>query len=239
MVQKIFAGFSLVLLCAALPVAVAAEPANPDRRSIHVSGQAQIQVVPDMATLQMGVDQVDAEIAAAEAHANQALSRFLKQARKLGIAERDLQAAGQQVSAEYEWLNEPRQRRLVGYRVSRDVAVIVRDLRQLGPVLQAATAAGLNRIGNPDLASGAAEALEKQALELAADDAKARANLVAQRLGARLGPVRNIHVQDQGNRPVPMKMMARMESASSDMPVAAGEISISATLQVEFELLEP
>ena len=239
MVQKMFAGVTLVLLGASLAVSAAAESAETDRRSIHVSGQAQIQVVPDMATLQMGVDQVDAEIAAAEARANQALSAFLKQARKLGVAGRDLQAAGQQVSAEYEWLEQPRQRRLVGYRVSRDVAVIVRDLRQLGPILQAATAAGLNRLSNPELASSKAEALEQQALELAADDARARADLVARRLGAALGPVRNIHVQDQGNRPVPMKMMARMESASSDMPVAAGEIGVSATLQVEFELLGP
>ena len=84
MVQKMFAGVTLVLLGASLAVSAAAESAETDRRSIHVSGQAQIQVVPDMATLQMGVDQVDAEIAAAEARANQALSAFLKQGPQAG-----------------------------------------------------------------------------------------------------------------------------------------------------------
>ena len=51
MVQKMFAGVTLVLLGASLAVSAAAESAETDRRSIHVSGQAQIQVVPDLSLI--------------------------------------------------------------------------------------------------------------------------------------------------------------------------------------------
>lgn len=218
--------------------ACAHETAVEQPRTIAVSGQAEVQARPDQAMLTVAVDEVADQVPVAEKRVNQVVGQFLKRARELGAGDKDLQAPGLQVQPEYEWEEKSRKRQLIGYRVSREVTVRIADLSKLGDFIQGATAAGMNRVQPPSLGLSDEDAHAAKALELAADDAKARAALLAKRLGAKLGPVRNITVQDfHRPQPVAMKMMARAESADASMPVETGELDVRASVHVSFDLI--
>lgn len=221
-----------------LNTACAHEDASSNPRTISVNGQAEVQARPDQAMLNVAVDEVAKDVASAEAVVNAVVGRFLKRARELGAGDRDLQAPGLQVQPEYEWDEKTRKRHPVGYRVSREVTVRITELAKLGDYIQGATGAGMNRIQPPRLGVQDEDKLSQQALELAADDARVRAELLAKRLGAKLGPVRNISVQDfHRPQPVMMEMAVRSKAADGGMPVEAGELDVRANVHVVFDLI--
>ena len=67
-------------------------------------------------------------------------------------------------------------------------------------------------------------------------DARHKAQILAEAAGVTLGPVRSItDLHQGGGRPVMAMEMAR----SSAMPIEAGELSFSHSVQVVFDLVVP
>jgi len=121
------------------------------------------------------------------------------------------------------------------YTASNSVEVTIRNLDGAGKVLSAATAAGANQLYGlrfelEDLAPVQAEARKK-----AVEDARARAERLAQLSGVKLGPAISIIEMDGGGSgPVPMMAMAKMDAA----PVERGELTFSTTVQIVYGLGE-
>jgi uncharacterized protein len=122
------------------------------------------------------------------------------------------------------------------YTATNNVEVTIRNLDSAGKVLSAATSAGANQLYGirfeiEDLAPLQAEARKK-----AVEDARARAERLAQLAGVKLGPAVSIVELDGGGAgPVPMMAMARMDAAA---PVERGELTISTTVQIVYALPE-
>lgn len=227
----------LALTPLAAPTPLAAHEPAPAPRTVAVSGEGEVSVRPDRARLALGVDQLSPDVKTAEAEVNKVVRAYLAEAKALGAKEEHVQASGVSIQPEYAWDEKARRQVLVGYRVRRDVVVLVNDLDKLGDFILRATRAGVNQVHPPALESSKARELEDQALAKAAQDARARATLLASTLGARLGPVRNVSVHQAAPPPVMMKAM-RAEAAgdSAGMDIAPGEIRIRAAVQAEFDL---
>jgi hypothetical protein len=122
------------------------------------------------------------------------------------------------------------------YTATNNVEITIRNLDNAGKVLSAATSAGANQLYGirfeiEDLAPLQAEARKK-----AVEDARARAERLAQLAGVKLGPALSIVELDGGGAgPVPMMAMARMEASA---PVERGELTISTTVQIVYALPE-
>lgn len=122
------------------------------------------------------------------------------------------------------------------YTATNSVDVTIRNLDTAGKVLSAATSAGANQLYGirfeiEDLAPLQAEARKK-----AVEDARLRAERLAQLAGVKLGPAVSIVEMDGGGSgPVPMMAMARMDAAA---PVERGELTISTTVQIVYALPE-
>lgn len=218
---------------------------SPDPRRVATTGQGEVSVAPDRARVSVGVDVSNAELKAAESEANRVARAFLAEAKALGIADKDIATAAVTIHPEYVWIEQERRQRLTGYRASREMQVFVRDLNKVGELLLRATKAGANRVSPPQLETSRAKELTQEALVKAAEDARARAKLLAETLGARLGPVHRINAADAAPPPpMPMKVMAmRAEAAdaggNAEMGFAAGEIRIEASVHAEFDLIAP
>ena len=72
------------------------------------------------------------------------------------------------------------------------------------------------------------------AARAAAPDPRPRAEAIAEALGSRLGAV--VSVRDARSAPPEPRPMLRLEAAADAMPVAAGELSVVAAVDVEFNL---
>jgi Uncharacterized conserved protein len=222
-----------LLLLPALPAAAEAPT------GIDVQGHATVHASPDRARLALAAQFTDTDPRTAEQQAEQVVKRFVAAARHLGIAKDNLATAAISVDPQYSY--DHGQRTLQGYQATRRITVTVRRLDQLGPLLAGAADAGINHISPPELYASDSAALHRKALALAAEDALAQAQALAQALHLRLGPVVHIAAGDGNSTPPPRPMMAfKAASSESAAPtVLPGRLDFPATVQVHFALLPP
>ena len=238
---------SAVALCLLCVGAVQADPHEraPERRAVTVSGQGEVSAAPDRARLSMAVEETSPDLKAAQTKVNGVVRTYLAQAKALGAKDEDISTAGLSINAEYDYSNPKGGRKFLGYHVTRSIEVVVRDLDKIGDYLQRATDAGINNVSNPQLESSRADELQRQALAKAALDAQAKARVLADTLGVKLGAVHTISASAEASPPPGpqprMMMMAKAADAGGNdqMGFAAGEIRFTTSLVAEFDLGTP
>jgi uncharacterized protein len=149
--------------------------------------------------------------------------------RGAGIGEDDLQT--EQVSV-YPRLSDDG-RAVVGYDASNTVRATIRGLERAGSIVDAAVAAGANQVYGPTLTLSDSKAQYRAAVEAAFDDARARAEAIAEHAGVSLGaPVAIVEGGGGGVAPGFDRLAAA--EAGADVPVQAGTQEVGATLTVTF-----
>lgn len=122
------------------------------------------------------------------------------------------------------------------YHVSNMVEVRIRNLDSVSNVLDTVVASGANNVWGVNFSIDKPEGLESKARELAAADAKKRAEVLAKLNGLTLGPIVSVtETPGFGGPPVPMPYAAAEVSAKGT-PIAAGEVAITSQVQVVFSL---
>ena len=111
--------------------------------------------------------------------------------------------------------------------------VILEDLGDVTRLINAALERGINGVGGIALDLSNRDELERQALDLAVDDARDEAARVARRFGVTLGPVLDVHVDRHEVRPVMMEAMA-MKAADSGPDFSPGETVVRRNVQATF-----
>jgi len=111
--------------------------------------------------------------------------------------------------------------------------VTVRDLPNLGRILDLAGKAGGNVIQSIQFEKDDTKALMDEARKKAIENAIEKATLYATSAGVNVGPVITISEQTQHGTPLPIGM-ARAEAMVSAVPMAGGELTVRANVFVEF-----
>jgi len=223
----------------AASLAVGAEAERP--RTISVSGQGEIQAEPDRAVLTLGVEARKLKMEDARAEVTKTVDAVMKLTRDLKIDQKYVRTTRINVQPEYNWNDNARERTLIGYFVSRQIEIELRDLDKLGALLEKSIDLGVNQLGDPRLDSSKRRDLEREALAKAVADARLNAEAVAKAAGARLGPPRMI-AASSGVAPPPMPLM-KMEMARNAAADSAagtyqsGQMGFSGTVQVEYDLI--
>jgi uncharacterized protein YggE len=231
-----FVGLVTLLL---VPLAALADGDRP--RSVSVSGSGEVAAEPDLAHVTLGVEARRPTMAEARAEVARTVDRVLALTRDLRIDPKLVNATRVQVQPEYSWNEKDRQRVLLGYLVSRQVQVEVRDLEQLGPLLERAVDAGVNQVNDPLLDSSKRTSLEREAMAKAVEDARLNAETLAKAAGVRLGPVRMLNGASSAP-PMPMyrrgpMVMADAAAAPPAETYQPGDMKFSATVNAEYDLL--
>lgn len=235
---------SYCLAAGVLPWPASAADSVPAPRLVTVSGSGEVSAQPDIARVTLGVEARKPTLTEARAEVSAAVERMLGLTRALKIDPKQVNATALQVQPEYRWNDKDRKRVLLGYFVSRQVQVEVRDLDQLGPLLERAVDAGANQVGEPQLDSSRRKDLEREALAKAVKDAQANAEVLARAAGVRLGPARTLNAIS-GMPVVPMYKAARVAMAADaaaappEPTYEAGDMKFAASVQAEFDLLVP
>jgi uncharacterized protein YggE len=228
------------LLCtlALSQAAIAAESEHP--RIVSVSGQGEVQAEPDQALLTIGVESRKPKLEDARAEVTKSIEAILKLTRDLKIDPKFVRATRVNVQPEYNWDANAKERNLIGYFVSRQVEVDLRDLEKLGQLVERATDLGANQLGDPRLDSSKRRDLERQALAKAVEDARLNAEAVAKAAGARLGPARTISASSGFVQPpVPMMktMMVRAQASDAAQTYQSGQMVFNGNVQIEYDLI--
>ncbi len=229
---------SWCLLAASLTVLATSTLAEEQaKRTISVSGEGKATAPPDMATIHTGV--ITQAVRARDAlDANStAMERIMAALKSHKIAAKDIQTSSFNVRPEYK--RGPRgqqQSEIVGYRVTNQVRVRVRNLPDLGEVLDALVEAGSNQVSGISFTIDDPTGVLNQARNRAVADARSRAELYAQAAGVRVGKVISISEQP-AVVPRPQYVGRAMAAeAVGAVPVATGEQEVRATVHMMFAL---
>ena len=210
---------------------VGATGAAVSAAGITVVGTGSVTTTPDTAEWSFGV-QTSAETAEAALSANsQAMKQVVDALRDAGIDGDDLQT--EQVSVWPRTSDDGLS--IVGYDASNKVRATIRDLDRAGTTVDAAVAAGANQVYGPTLTVSDADAQYRAAVDAAFDDARARAEAIAEKAGLTLGAPVAI-VEGGGGMPVPYYERGVAEAADAAVAVEPGTQDVGASLTVTFAI---
>ena len=225
---------ALVLtLVAAAPV-LAQPAANAfSATTLNLSAAGEVQATPDRASLSLGVTAEAPTAAQALRDNSRKMTGVIGALHALKIQDADIQTSGLNVQARYAFApNQPQ--RLTGYEAANQVTITVRDLAQLGAVVDAAVTAGANQVNGVSFGIKDPATAENEARLQAVKALKAKADLYAQATGYHLSRLVSLSegggVETGPPRPV---MMARLASKT---PVEAGTLDVRIEVNAVYEL---
>lgn len=207
---------------------------DPTTSAINVTGNAKVNMVPDIAYINIGVHSESEDVTEAlqqNTSQGQAISGTLGE---MGVAVEDIQTTAFNVFPiqEYGPMGEVMQTK---YVVENSVLVTVRDLSNLGDLLDAVVQAGANNINSISFDAQDKEAAYSEARRLAVENARMQAEELAAAAGVEVGDVKSISVYSSG--PIPAyEVKAYQGQGGSTVPIAAGEIVISVDASMSFAI---
>lgn len=203
---------------------------SQELRSVSVTGQAAIEVVPDRARISIGVQAIDLDPQIAMENLAKQSQNIVGTILAAGIEETDIQTT--QISLQPFWRKQKRE----GFVASNRLSVEMSAIDEMPSILGALAKAGMTDLGGLQFFSSEQEAKEREAMLLSVEDARARAQALAKASGMKLGdPIAIDYHSNSGVRPMMMAKEVSLESA--DMAVKAGEVSISSQVNIRYELL--
>lgn len=230
--------FLLFLLAGLAPSrpSFAAEPAY-----LHVSGEAVLQVPADQAEFRVGV-QTDGVTAEQALENNSKAMRQVEQKLLLAGLEK-----GEYSTARFQlqprWSPRPRDAepdwrpRIVGFSVSNSFAVRTTKLEILGKLIEAASAAGANDIGQISFSLADPRAHRRSAIEQATKNAIADAKTLAASAGVRLLEIADItldHAALPPVRPMSEGVMRTMAVAAAPPIAAPDDLEVRASVSIRY-----
>jgi uncharacterized protein YggE len=218
------------LLLALLIVAAAPLAAHGADKLVTVTGEATVAVAPDTALIRVGVTS-QGKTAREASQANAAkMTGVLAAIKDTGIADRDIQTSQLSLQPQYD-SSKPGTPHLLGFQVTNQVTVKIRDIDNLPGVLDRAIGAGANEMSGIEFVVSEQSKLLDRARGEAMADAYRKAELYAAAAGAKVGHVEAI--AEEGSTPPPRAMAAFRAAAT---PVAPGEQTLHVAVTVSYEL---
>lgn len=216
--------------CALAALPILSVSAHAAERSITVTGEATVSVAPDNANIRLGVtSQGKNAREASEANARQ-MTNVLAAIREAGVADRDVQTSRLSLQPQYEQ-GKAGPARLLGFQVTNQITIRIRDIDKFPGILDRAITAGANEMSGIEFVVSEQSKLLDQARDDAVSDARRKAELYAKAAGVKLGPVTSI--TEEGSSP-PRPVVQAMRASA--VPVAPGEQLLRAAVTVTFEL---
>jgi uncharacterized protein len=239
---------SSALLLSVLMFAAPAFADDAKPRTITTTGTATVYVVPNEATLRFNVHTFDKELPKAKEINDTAANEVLTFIKSLGVDAKDIQSTAASSEAVYEYRQEHnRQVRgpVVGYDVTREYGVKLRDLSKLGPIYDKLLPDSRVTLQGQSLSTSEVRKHRDQARLDAAKAAREKAELLASACDARVGSAREIAESTpyvgysaRGLMNVQSQSMADAGGSSAGEDVSpVGQIEVQATVTVVYDLV--
>ncbi len=226
------------------------QPTCDSRRSIQVTGTALINVAPDRALIQLGVQSNGITPTAVEQMNSAATNAVIKAIRAQGIAAQDIATDVYIIEPIYESYDSLY---IKGYRIDNVVAITLRDVSKTSVLIGAALRAGANQVVGVDFYTSELRKYRDQARDMAMMAAQEKADALAQAAGATAECVLNISEnswsyysggwygrgqQSQWTQNAVQNIAPGGGAAgpSDGEPISLGKISVKAEISASFSL---
>ena len=211
------------------------------QEGIWVSGSGKVSAVPDIAILRLGIEAQESSVALAQEKANGAMNAAMSALTGSGVAEKDIQTQYFNIQKVTRWDDKQGKEVVIGYRVTNMVTAKIRDINQVGVVIDAVAAAGgdLTRIDSVGFSVEDPSAYYNEARAEAMADAVAKAGQLAELAGVKLG--KPLYIAESMVYPSPIYRSyaeSAMPMPAMETPISPGEMEITMNVQVAYEILD-
>jgi uncharacterized protein YggE len=227
-------------------------PLSGTKAGIQSTGIGVVTAKHDVATMSLGVETIAVTVTEARKKAAVAMAAMLAVLRAQKIEENDLATTFFNIQPQYTYdqvtetlANGERisrsERRLVGYRVTNTLRVTIRDLNNLGTIIDATVDAGgdMTRLNGISFTVDDGVALEVQARTLSLQDAVEKADLYASETGVKRGPLISIvetSANQFANKSRAEGISLAFDGAAPPTQILAGDFEVRVSVNAVFDI---
>jgi len=220
----------------------------PRQRTISVTGNAEVLVIPDEVILTLGVETWNNNLETAKTYNDQIVKKVLETTPEFGVDPKHVQTDYIQIEPRYE---DYAQRQFLGYFVRKTIVIHLKDVSKFEELLSQVLQDGVNYIHGVDFRTSELRKHRDQARSLALKAAQEKANAMAKELGQQAGQPLSIREEYNqwwypysswwgygatGGMSQNVIQNASGAPPQSEGGLALGQISVTASVAVEFEL---
>lgn len=231
---------------------------NYDDNTISVTGNAELNTAPDVATFSFTIKETSKTIKEAQDIISEKVSKILDGLEDANIKEKDITTQSYTMYPKYEWVKVKSEEQIAldgtvfyagnnskqvqtGFDVSQNVNVKLRDFDKVAEVLELFGDVGVENLNGPNFQVDKPDDLQEKAREMAIDEAQDKAKKLAKDLGVKLGKVVSFNEGSRGYNPQPYLSKARSfvaydESADFAPELPVGENTISANVTITYKI---
>jgi len=214
------------------------------KNTITVSDTGEIYAKPDLALTTFSVTTEGKQVSEALSKNTEKMNTVIDSIKSQGVEEKDLKTTSFNIYPRYEYQRveieiypyPPGKRVLVGYEVIQSLEVKIRDMTKIGGIIQEATDAGANQVGDLQLTIDKQDELKSQARKQAIEKAKTKAQELASQLGVNL--VRIINFSESSVIPYyyGLEKAVGMGAGEEAPQIETGENKIEVTVTITYEI---
>ena len=200
---------------------------------VAVTGTGKVSITPDQVVITFGVESRGDDAATAKKENDAAVAKVIAFVKSMKIADKDYQT--QRVNL---FKNRDYDTKTDYYQATQTMVITLKDLKKYESLMVGLLEAGINQIQGVDFRSSVLESYQTEVRTKAIADAKKKAEDYAKALGQSLGKAIFVSDQNSSVMPMPRNMMMKGYAADAGMEetLAIGEIEVTASVSVRFEL---
>ena len=225
-----------------------AEDSKVEPATLSVAAHGKIQLAPDTAIVNLAVETAGKTFELVSGENQTKMHRVMKKLMEMGIPKERIQTTSFDVSPRYAPIprrrsneyQEPKAPKIIGYTARNTINVEIHDLEKVGRVVDKALQAGANRFSGVQWILRDRHPVYLRALNIAAKNAKEKAQTLAKALGISLGRLQTVQEGGVHVRP-PIRSyakssMMRAEAADASVPMSPGEIKVESQVTLLYEI---
>ena len=216
-------------------------------RSFSVSGEGKVVAVPDVAEFDFSViTEGGKNIATLQKENTEKMNKAIAFIKSKGVDAKDIKTQNYSLTPRYQYFDCSKvggvcpPPKIVGYTVTQNVDVKVRDFAKLGDLLSGVVESGANSVSGLSFTVDDSTKIESEARAKAITEAKEKARSVAEAGGFRLG--RLISIEESGQPPIipfykyaPLPYGAGGDVASPEIEPGSQDVVVNVMMRFEIQ----
>lgn len=216
--------------------------------SIYIEGKGEIKAIPDIATLSINVSKDGLTAKEAQNLLNESVTKAVEYFKTQKVEDKDIKSEYGGLNPKYSYEKEicytypcpTRDPKIVGYTANQSIVIKIRDVDNANIIRTGLADLGITDISGPTFSIDDEDVYKEKAQALAIADAKAKAEILAENLGVKLGDIISFSEGNFGDYPMyEAKEMMLMDSVSSRAPAPTlpkGENIITSNVTITYEI---
>lgn len=198
---------------------------------MNINGKGSIVTQPDIAIAVLGVETENKDLKIAQNENAIKSTQILNTLRNMELAEKDIKTESYTISPQYDYVEGKQIFR--GYRVVHTFKITIKNIQQVGAIVDAAVSSGANIVNNINFTLSNPEIYYNQALKLALKNAVNKAQSIEGSLGIVVNKT-PISITEESEGQTPIVERALLAAPAATTPIREGQIEISASIKAIF-----